>query len=97
MAYEEYLSLPDDGHLVEWVDGEVLFHTPPTPIHQSIILFLSKLLGSYVDQMGIGTIYLAPLEVKLWAGGPSREPDIFSLAPKKPPKWEKVDSTARPI
>jgi hypothetical protein len=28
-SYEEYLALPDDGRIVEWVKGEIIFHMPP--------------------------------------------------------------------
>lgn len=47
MSYEEYLALTDGG-IVEWVDGEVIFHVPPTLFHRSINFFLSTLVGTFV-------------------------------------------------
>jgi len=82
MSYEEYLALPDEV-IVEWVDGEVIFHVPPTPFHQSINFFLSTLIGMFVKQFELGQILTAPVEVKLWPGGPSREPDIIFIGRDK--------------
>jgi Uma2 family endonuclease len=73
LSYEEYLALPAEAQLVEWADGEVLFHMPPTPVHQIIVIMLSRLIGGYADQLGVGSILVAPLEVKLW-------PDILFVA-----------------
>ncbi len=83
LSYEEYLSLADESRIVEWVDGEVIFHMPPTPVHQSIIQFITKLLGSFIDQMSLGELLSAPLEVKLWPDGPSREPDMLFISKEK--------------
>jgi Uma2 family endonuclease len=82
MSYEEYLALPDEG-IVEWVEGEVIFHVPPTPFHQSINYFLSALIGLFAEQLNLGQILIAPVEVKLWPGGPSREPDILFVGHDK--------------
>ncbi len=83
LSYEAYLALPDESRLIEWADGEVIYHMPPTPIHQTIISFLFRLLGNYVDQLALGIVLNAPLEVKLWPGGPSREPDILFIGAEK--------------
>lgn len=79
-SYEEYLALPDDGHLVEWVDGEIVFHMPPTPAHQRFASILEALLRLYVSRLELGEVFDAPFEVKLWPGGPSREPDILYVS-----------------
>jgi len=79
LSYEEYLALPDDGRIVEWVDGEIVRHMPTTPSHQRIVAFLLSLLRAYVFRLQLGEVLLAPLEVKLWPGGPSREPDVLFI------------------
>lgn len=79
-AYEEYLALSDEGQIVEWVDGEIIAHMPPTAPHQSIIATLITLLRNYVKRVDLGRIVVAPFEVKLWPGGPSREPDILFVS-----------------
>lgn len=83
LSYEEYLALPDDGRIIEWVDGRVLFHMPPTPMHQIISSLIEKLLGNYVAVLNLGLVLGAPVEVKLWPNGPSREPDLLFVAADK--------------
>jgi Uma2 family endonuclease len=77
MSYEEYLEIAGNARIVEWVDGESIIYMPPTPQHQIIFRFLNNLLDSFVQFFNLGDVYAAPLEVKLWPDGPSREPDIF--------------------
>ena len=85
LSYEEYLALPDESRIIEWVNGEAIFHIPPTPAHQIISSFIEKLLGYYVDLLGLGLVLDAPVEVKLWPGGPSREPDLLYITNEKLP------------
>jgi Uma2 family endonuclease len=80
MSYEEYLEFATDSEVVEWVDGEVISYMPPTDRHQDLSRFLSALLDSFVQFFKLGVLRYAPLEVKLWPDGPSREPDIFFIA-----------------
>lgn len=76
-SYEEYLALPDDGRIVEWVYGEIIYHMPPTAPHQNLVALLIALLRNYVNRLDLGRVIIAPFEVKLWPGGPSREPDVL--------------------
>lgn len=41
--------------------------------------FLLKLLSDYCQVLDLGTVLAAPFEVKLWPGGPSREPDLLFI------------------
>jgi Uma2 family endonuclease len=79
-SYEEYLALPDDGRIVEWVDGEIIYHMPPSSPHQYIVSLLITLVRNYVNRLDLGRVLLAPFEVRLWPGGPAREPDILFVA-----------------
>ena len=79
-SYEEYLALPDDGRLVEWAHGEIIYHMPPTAPHQDIVSLFITLLRNFVARLELGRVMIAPFEVKLWPGGPSREPDIFYVS-----------------
>ncbi len=82
-TYEEYLALPNDGRLVEWVDGEIIAHMPPSIAHQDVIGFIESLLRFYVNQLNLGRVLDAPVEIKLWPGGPSREPDIVFVSQER--------------
>ena len=79
-SYEAYLALPDDGRIVEWVDGEIIEYMPASESHQHIVFLLAYLLQGYVARLRLGQIYIAPFEVKLWPGGPSLEPDVLFVA-----------------
>jgi len=80
MRYEEYLALPEEGPLVEWVHEEVVVHMPAKPIHQRVVTFLAQLLGIFVRFFGLGEVLVAPTEVKCFPDGNSREPDILFLS-----------------
>jgi Uma2 family endonuclease len=79
MSYEEYLKFAPDSLIVEWVDGEVIIYMPPIYVHQNLVSFLHRLLGPFIQAFGLGISILAPFEVKLWPGGPAREPDIIFI------------------
>jgi Uma2 family endonuclease len=79
-TYEDYLALPSEGPLVEWVNGEVIQHMPPTDIHQNLSLYLAALLKFYVDFFGLGAVRDAPYEMKCKPDGNAREPDILFVA-----------------
>lgn len=78
--YEEYLAITDDGRLIEWVNGEIIEHMPPSTGHQKLLGYLETILRYYVSALELGEVLHAPYEVKLWPGGPSREPDILFVA-----------------
>ena len=80
MAYEDFLAwaLKQEGHF-EWVNEEVIVYMSVSPLHQDVVVFLTKLLGLFVDLFGLGKISGGPAQVKL-PGGSGREPDVFFLA-----------------
>ncbi len=79
MSYAEYLDFASESRIVEWVNGEVIVHMPPVIDHQDIVGFLFSIIRLFVDFNALGTVLLAPLEVKLWPDGPSREPDLLFI------------------
>jgi Uma2 family endonuclease len=79
-TYADYLALPQAEHLIEWVNGEVIHHMPPTILHQQLVAYLTKLLGLFVEFFSLGVLVPAPIEMKCRSDGPSREPDIVFLA-----------------
>lgn len=76
-SYEEYLATAGESHIMEWADGEIIEYLPPLIEHQDLTLFLVQLSGAFVSELDLGKVSVAPTEVKLWPGGPSREPDVF--------------------
>jgi Uma2 family endonuclease len=80
MSYPEYLDFASDAKIVEWVNGEVIVYMPPLYRHQNIAAFLDRLLSAFIEFFDLGILIIAPFEVKLWADGPSREPDLIFIA-----------------
>ncbi|MBI3362018.1 MAG: Uma2 family endonuclease, partial [Chloroflexi bacterium] len=64
MTYDEYLALPSEGRLIEWVDGEVIYHMPPTLLHQDLVAYLTTLLTLFTSFFGLGRVIPAPAELK---------------------------------
>jgi Uma2 family endonuclease len=83
MSYEEFLEWADEDIRAEWVDGEVIVHMPPTDEHQRIVEFLHQLMSLFARLLDRGLVRIPPFEVKLWPGGPAREPDLFFLAKER--------------
>jgi Uma2 family endonuclease len=65
-TYDYYATLPEDGHRYEIVDGVLLDMTPAPGIpHQNAVLQLSHYLIIYVKNVGIGKVFLAPIDMEL--------------------------------
>lgn len=80
MSYEEYLEAASGTRIMDWVNGEGIIYMPPIYQHQNITSFLDALLRSFIEFFNLGVLIPAPFEVKLWPGGPSREPDLIFIA-----------------
>lgn len=80
ISYEEYLTLAGDAQITEWVDGKVINYRPQNYEHQNLVTFLATIVGEFVSFFHLGKIILIPFEVKLWSGGPSREPDLLFVS-----------------
>jgi Uma2 family endonuclease len=80
MSYDEYLAWEDEGAHGEWVDGEVIVFMPPTILHQLLSGFLYTLLSSYARRLNLGLVIAAPVEMQLFPGRLSREPDLLFVA-----------------
>lgn len=80
MGYEEFLAWADEDVHAEWVDGKAIVHMPPKRRHQAVVNFLETLLTAFVRFFRLGVVLSASFEIKLWPGGPAREPDILFVA-----------------
>lgn len=80
---EDYLSL-DTNHLVEFSHGRIEVLPMPSDRHQSIVFFLSALLGAFAQKIG-GKVLFAPLRLRLWSEK-IREPDLLFLADANDPR-----------
>jgi len=80
---EDYLYL-DTNHLVEFSNGTIEVLPMPSDKHQSIVFFLSALLGAFAQKIG-GKVLFAPLRLRLWPDK-IREPDLLFLADAADPR-----------
>jgi Uma2 family endonuclease len=80
--------LPDDGNAYEVVLGELFVTPAPRARHQAIVVVLARLLGRYVDTLGLGDVHQA--RSVLVFDGSEVEPDIMvrPKVPPPPPEWE---------
>lgn len=76
MTFEEYVSLDDQGRQTEWVDGEVRAYVPYAIQHQEIINFLDRLLGIFVEMMGLGVVLTDRIAMRI-KPNVAREPDLL--------------------
>src|SRR6266404_291561 len=82
MTYEEFLEW-GDGIRAEWVDGEVIVTSPPSPPHQSLMAFIGALLLFFVEAKQLGRIFLPPFQMKLSTRPSGREPDLLFISSDK--------------
>lgn len=74
-SWEEYEAI-DDARRFEMLDGEVFEITPPTILHQSIIMLLGLLVGGFVRANGLGKVYPAPVALRPDPHSDWAEPDL---------------------
>ena len=80
MSYEDFLAWCDEDTWAEWVDGDVIMVSPASRRHQDIVRFLVNLLSFHVESHDLGTILMAPFQMKLGEDMPGREPDLLYVA-----------------
>ena len=64
-TYDDYARLPDDGKRYEVIRGELYMSAAPRPLHQRVITRLSFFVEGFLDETGLGTAYVAPIDVIL--------------------------------
>src|SRR5690554_1361535 len=74
IPYADFLAWADEDVPAEWVDGEVVRMSPASRRHQHIAGFLTRLIGTYVEERQLGVVLSAPFQMKLENG---REPDLL--------------------
>ena len=80
MTYDEFLEWADEDTHAEWVDGEVVFMSPVSNLHQDIGLFLLNCISFYVQEQGSGAVRYESFQMKSGPQLPGREPDILFIS-----------------
>ena len=88
MTYEEYLDWLDEDKHADWVDGEVVMHSPISFHHTRISRFLIGILLAFVDDGDLGEIAHDPFLMKTGPDLPARIPDVLFVAQGEPASAE---------
>jgi Uma2 family endonuclease len=75
----DYLSLPETNRIVELSEGRLVIPDMPSFSHQYAVGELFAALRTFVRAGKLGTVAMAPLRIRLWAGK-FREPDVVFLS-----------------
>src|SRR5579875_2491100 len=64
-TYAHYAALPFDGQRYELLDGVLYMAPAPNLRHQNVALEIAVHLRRHVKLTGLGTVYVAPVDVEL--------------------------------
>ena len=92
---ERYVAEAPESWFVEFVDGELVVHSPVSIKHQDITGFLTFLLKGYVDSKRLGRVFNGPAVVRL-RPGLLYEPDIFFVGIDKTGRFEEQQFSGAP-
>jgi Uma2 family endonuclease len=87
MTYEEWLDWVPDGNLGEWVDGRGVVFETASDEHQWTAVLLYSVVARFATLFGLGRAMFAPFHIRLWEGGPAREPDVLFVAVAHLDRW----------
>jgi Uma2 family endonuclease len=80
MTYEQFLEWADEDTNAEWVNGEVVWMSPLSDLHQELGGFLFNLLWSFLEVRPLGKIRYERYQMKTAPHLPGREPDLLFVA-----------------
>lgn len=75
LDFVEFMDWLDEDVRAEWIDGEIVMTSPASRPHQEIVKFLTRVLGTYVEEKGLGVLLPPPFVMKL--EGAASEPDLL--------------------
>jgi Uma2 family endonuclease len=81
ITYEEFLEWCDEDTLAEWVDGKIVTYSPASRRHQQLAAFLLHITGIFVETKALGTMLIAPFQMKIESTG--REPDLLFISKER--------------
>jgi len=80
-TYEDYAALPE-GAPYQLIGGKLVMTPSPTASHQYISVRIGKRLIDFVEEMGLGIVLFAPLDVYL-EEKETYQPDIIYIAKER--------------
>ncbi len=77
LTFEEFLDWCDSETLAEWVDGEVQIMSPTSSRDQRLLIFLTQVLGIWIDQKRLGVLHVESFLMRLRSRPSGRVPDLL--------------------
>lgn len=84
MTEEEFEAWCDEDVRAEYVDGEVIVHSPVSTRHNEFMWFLGSLLRLFVEHHELGRVFGPEVQVRL-RPGLRRVPDLLFVAADRMP------------
>jgi Uma2 family endonuclease len=78
---EDLANIPDDGRRYEVIGGELVVSPAPSTKHQRVSFRLSRILGDYLERVGSGEAFAAPIDVVLGTHD-IVQPDLVVVLPQ---------------
>ncbi len=78
VSFENFLTQYAEQH-AEWLMGKVILVVSNNRFHHEILLWLSRVLGFYLDLKPVGTLFLAGYSMFISDEQPAREPDLLII------------------
>jgi Uma2 family endonuclease len=78
---ERYAALPE-GTLAQLIGGEIVMSPAPVPFHQRYVTRLASLMLAFVEQHGLGEVFVSPIDV-VFDNGDTYQPDIVFVAAER--------------
>lgn len=82
MTTEEFFRDAPEDQKAELIDGVMIMASPPLTIHEQLFSFLYRLLGTYVEDQGLGEVLGSRTAVALDANN-APEPDILFVSSER--------------
>jgi Uma2 family endonuclease len=80
-TYEEFLEWNGTNDIwAEWENGEIIYMSNPSLIHQDISDFLTAILRFFVEAKQLGRVISAPFQLKFDFRKTGRQPDIMFVS-----------------
>lgn len=76
---EDYRHLPEDDRRHEIIGGEHVVTPAPIPRHQYVVSRFDRVVGTFVDDNGLGRLYTSPIDVIL-SDTDVVQPDLLFIA-----------------
>ncbi len=65
LTADDFLDWLEPGRHADLIDGEVFMHSPVSTRHARLASFLERLLGQYIEEHDLGTLYREVVAVRL--------------------------------